>query len=113
MWSAGMNSFNHYSFGAVGYWLIAHSLGIRCNEQHPGFSHVILRPEPDPTGHLSFARGYYDSPHGRIESSWERVGKKIIFRFTVPSGITATLILPGAPPRPLPAGRHQFVRRGL
>ena len=108
-----MNSFNHYSFGAVGYWLIAHSLGIRCNEQHPGFSHVILRPEPDPTGHLSFARGYYDSPHGRIESSWERVGKKIIFRFTVPSGITATLILPGAPPRPLPAGRHQFVRRGL
>ena len=25
----GMNSFNHYSFGAVGQWLIAYSLGIQ------------------------------------------------------------------------------------
>ncbi len=44
----GMNSFNHYSFGAVGQWMVAYSLGIQRDE--PGFRKFILQPEPDPTG---------------------------------------------------------------
>ena len=43
-----MNSFNHYSFGAVGQWMMAYSLGIQRDE--PGFQKFILQPEPDPTG---------------------------------------------------------------
>ena len=43
-----MNSFNHYSFGAVGQWMMAYSLGIEREE--PGFRTFILQPEPDPTG---------------------------------------------------------------
>ena len=41
-----MNSFNHYSFGAVGQWMMAHSLGIEREE--PGSGTFILQPEPDP-----------------------------------------------------------------
>ena len=60
-----MNSFNHYSFGAVGRWMIAYSLGISRDENSPGFKHFILRPEPDPTGEMNWARGFYDSMYGR------------------------------------------------
>src|ERR1035438_7636066 len=54
-----MNSFNHYSFGAVGQWMMAYSLGIQRDE--PGFKKFILQPEPDPTGVMTSAEGYYDS----------------------------------------------------
>jgi alpha-L-rhamnosidase len=91
----GMNSFNHYSFGAVGAWMIEHSLGIRRDENSPGFKHFILQPTPDPTREMSFAKGHYDSPSGRIESAWEYKGNETRYRFVVPRDATATLYLSG------------------
>ncbi|NWF83720.1 MAG: alpha-L-rhamnosidase, partial [Bryobacteraceae bacterium] len=91
-----MNSFNHYSFGAVGYWLMAYSLGIQRGE--PGFQKFILQPEPDPTGQMTFAEGYYDSMYGRIRSAWRVGGKTLTYSATVPANTTATLYLPAATP---------------
>ena len=88
-----MNSFNHYSFGAVGYWLYSCSLGIERDENYPGFKHFILKPEPDPTGKMTYARGYYDSMYGRIESSWKVEGTKCHYKFTIPANTTAILYL--------------------
>jgi alpha-L-rhamnosidase len=87
-----MNSFNHYSFGAVGYWMMAYSLGIQRDE--PGFRTFILQPEPDPTGIMTSAEGYYDSMHGRISSAWKVDGTTLTYRATVPANTTATLHLP-------------------
>ena len=67
-----MNSFNHYSFGAVGQWMIANSLGIERDE--PGFQKFVLQPEPDPTGVMTWAEGHYDSMYGRISSAWKIEG---------------------------------------
>lgn len=92
----GMNSFNHYAFGAVGAWLLSHSLGIQRDYSCPGFQHFFFAPEVDPTGHLSFAEGYYDSPHGRIESRWEIRDAETCYQVTVPCNTTATFVLPGA-----------------
>lgn len=91
----GMNSFNHYSFGAVGQWMIANSLGIQRDEQSPGFHHFILKPEVDPTGTITSAHGYYDSMYGRIESSWNisQETKQTNYAFTIPDNTTATLYL--------------------
>lgn len=88
-----MNSFNHYSFGAVGAWMCSHSLGIQRDESAPGFKHFFLNPEPDPTGSMTHAEGFYDSPYGRIESSWRRTEKGTEYHFTVPANTTATLYL--------------------
>jgi alpha-L-rhamnosidase len=89
-----MNSFNHYSFGAVGQWMMAYSLGIqRCE---PGFKKFILKPEPDPTGQMTWARGYYDSMYGRINSSWKKEGGVLTYEATVPANTTATLYLPSS-----------------
>jgi len=87
-----MNSFNHYSFGAVGQWLMAYSLGIQRGE--PGFHRFILQPEPDPTGVMTWAAGYHDSVYGRIESAWAVNGSTLTYRATVPANTTAILYLP-------------------
>jgi alpha-L-rhamnosidase len=91
-----MNSFNHYSFGAVGQWMIAYSLGIQRDENSPGFKHFILQPQHDPTGQMTFAKGYYDSMYGRIQSEWKTDTNVLTYTTTVPANTTATLYLPAA-----------------
>ena len=103
-----MNSFNHYSFGAVGQWLMAHSLGIDRDPEKPGFKHFVLRPEADPTGQMTWAKGWYDTPYGRIESGWKREGGKVRYEFTIPEGCSATLRIPGIPEQELTAGKYTF-----
>jgi alpha-L-rhamnosidase len=87
-----MNSFNHYSFGAVGQWMMAHSLGIQ--RDVPGFSRFVLAPEPDPSGKMTSAKGHYDSMYGTIKSNWEIKGNTLIYKATVPANTTALLVLP-------------------
>jgi alpha-L-rhamnosidase len=89
-----MNSFNHYAFGAIGGWMMSRSLGIRPPPDSAGYRHFILAPSPDPTGEMTWARGYFDSLHGRIESEWKVADNATRYRFVVPENTTATLRLP-------------------
>jgi alpha-L-rhamnosidase len=75
--------------------MMAYSLGIQRDE--PGFRKFILQPEPDPTGQMTWAEGYYDSMYGRIKSAWKISDNKISFSFTVPPNTTAKLYLPAWP----------------
>ncbi|REH00425.1 alpha-L-rhamnosidase [Flavobacterium aquicola] len=87
-----MNSFNHYSFGSVGAWMINNSIGIARDE--PGFKKFILQPTPDPTGQITFAKGHYDSMYGKIESEWKVTTEgQTIYTMEVPANTTATLFL--------------------
>lgn len=76
--------------------MYAYSLGIMRDENHPGFKHFVLSPRVDPTGQMTFARGYYDSLYGRIESAWEVKDGEVRYSFTVPANTSATLYLPVA-----------------
>lgn len=89
-----MNSFNHYSFGAVASWMYNHSLGIQRHPDKAGFKEIVLKPTPDPTQKMTFAKGYYDSVYGRISSEWRWEGNQWIYKTTVPANTTATLYLP-------------------
>jgi alpha-L-rhamnosidase len=86
-----MNSFNHYSFGAVGSWMINYSLGIEREE--PGFKKIILQPTPDLSGKMTFAKGYYNSMYGPIKSEWRIEKGQTVYFFQVPANTTATLYL--------------------
>jgi alpha-L-rhamnosidase len=92
----GMNSFNHYSFGAVGQWMIAYSLGIQRDPNSPGFKHFILQPEYDPSGQMTWAKGYYDSVYSRISSDWKVDKGVLTYKATVPANTTATLYIPAS-----------------
>jgi alpha-L-rhamnosidase len=74
--------------------MMAYSLGIQRDE--PGFKKFILQPEPDPTGVMTSAEGYYDSMYGRIRSAWQVNGNVLAYKATVPGNTTATLYLPAA-----------------
>ncbi len=86
-----MNSFNHYSLGAVGEWIYNRILGIAPDPQDPGFKRFILRPL---IHMLAYARGHYDSLYGRIECEWNLGEDQITLKITVPANTAARLLLP-------------------
>jgi len=90
--------------------MMAYSLGIKRDDASPGFKHFILRPEPDTTGQMTWARGHYDSMYGRIDSSWKVDGQKLNYQATVPANTTATLFLPAASADDIKEGGKSAVR---
>ncbi len=64
--STSMNSFNHYSFGSVGQWLMATVAGI--DNETPGFRRIKLCPHPDKK--LKYVKASYRSISGNIRSHW-------------------------------------------
>ena len=100
----GMNSFNHYAYGAVGEWMYRYMAGISFDEEQPGFQHIILQPTPDrrttiPSGQsrIRYAEGSHQSYYGTVSTAWSTTGDADLdFTCTVPANTTATLLLPVA-----------------
>jgi alpha-L-rhamnosidase len=90
----GMNSFNHYAFGAVGQWLFGTVAGIRPDPQRPAFRHIVIHPELG--GGLTSARARYDSLHGPIRSEWEQKDGRLTLNVEIPANTTATIHVPAA-----------------
>lgn len=89
----GMNSFNHYAYGAVCEWIWETVAGISTDTQQPGFKHIIMRPVPDKR--LGFIKAEYQSAAGLIKSEWKYEGDVWIWDFTIPEGASASVTLPG------------------
>ena len=74
--NAAMNSFAHYSFGAVCEWMFFRLAGI--DTDGPGYQRIIIRPSPPAPGSnparepIHWVKAHYDSIHGRIVSNWRR-----------------------------------------
>ncbi|GHF66191.1 alpha-L-rhamnosidase [Amycolatopsis bartoniae] len=101
--SAAMNSFNHYSLGSVGAWLIEGVAGIR--SAAPGYERIVIAPVPGP---LTWAEAEYESPRGTIRSSWRCVNERFTLEATVPPGVSARVVLPGGEEVDVGPGRHRF-----
>ncbi|HVU38442.1 MAG TPA: glycoside hydrolase family 78 protein [Opitutales bacterium] len=93
--ASSMNSFNHYSFGAVGYWLYTGAAGIMPDEASPGYKHFFLAPQI--SDRVDFVKASYDSPYGKIVSNWQFNGDQVNYDVTVPPNSNATLQLPVPP----------------
>ncbi len=87
---AGMNSFNHYAYGAIGDWMYRVSAGIEI--MSPGYKHLLIQPHP--SKRLTYSKATYESVYGTIASGWERAGNKIIVKVIIPANTTATVKLP-------------------
>lgn len=86
----GMNSFNHYAYGAIGDWMYQVIAGISPGE--PGYKYIQLKPQPD--ARLDYAKASYESRYGRIESGWVREGNMLQVNVTIPPNTTAHITLP-------------------
>lgn len=70
MWSADMNSFNHYAYGSVADWVYSVAAGITQLEDHPGYEEVRIAPHPDTR--LDWLEASLDTRHGKILSRWRK-----------------------------------------
>lgn len=91
MWSADMNSFNHYAYGAVAEWLYRVVAGLEVSEQKPGFKEIII--EPHIGGNLTYAVGQYNSIYGKICSKWEIEDGKVLLTVEIPCNTRAVIHL--------------------
>ena len=89
----GMNSFNHYAYGAVLGWIYRTAAGIAVDPAKPGFRNIVMKPVPD--RRLGFVKAEYKSAAGLVKSAWKYDGDTWIWDFTVPEGATASVTLPG------------------
>jgi len=89
-----MNSFNHYAYGSVCGWIWKTAAGIDSDPAYPGFKRIIMKPIPDKR--LGSMDAEYRSVAGVIRSKWKfEPDGKWIWTFSIPSGSTALVTLPG------------------
>lgn len=89
----GVNSYNHYAYGAVCQWIWESVAGIKADPENPGFRHIIMEPIPD--RRIGSIDAEYNSAAGLIKSEWHYSGDRWIWNFSIPEGSTATIRVPG------------------
>ena len=88
----GMNSFNHYAYGAIGEWMYAIIGGIDLDPDQPGYKHIIMHPQPG--GGLTYATAELHSSYGIIRSAWTWENDNFDWHITIPANTTATIYVP-------------------
>jgi hypothetical protein len=91
---ARMNSFNHYSYGAIGEWMYRTVAGIGADPAEPGYRHVLIRPQPG--GGLTLVRAGLRTRYGEVASAWEVQGDSLRVTVRIPANAWATVWLPAA-----------------
>ena len=88
----GMNSFNHYSYGAIGDWMYRVIAGIDTDEDGPGYRHSRIAPQPG--GGLDSAGADLLTGYGRLSSHWRMAGDSLSMDITVPVNTISTVTIP-------------------
>ncbi|ONK09638.1 alpha-L-rhamnosidase [Streptomyces sp. MP131-18] len=108
------SSQNHFMLGAIQEWLTASLAGIRQADDSVAFDRIVIRPAP--VGDLTHVDAWYDTPRGRVRSSWRRPpGGGFLLDVTVPPGAPARVEVPlpgGAAPAPAPPGARALGAEG-
>jgi alpha-L-rhamnosidase len=114
----GMNSFAHYSLGAVCEWMFFDLAGI--DTDGVAYDHIIIRPTP-PTASsdsdikpIDWVKAHYDSIHGRISTEWRLTAKQFELKVTIPANTTATVYVPAKNlPTVMESGKALQVAEGV
>ena len=99
---ASMNSFNHYSYGAVGEWMYRYMGGVDMDDDKQHHCKFIFRPSPDtrsdiPSGQerISHVSASYFSDYGLVKSVYDiNANNSLSYKCVVPPNTTATLYYP-------------------
>ena len=97
-------SLNHAAYSSVCAFCYSDILGIRPDENAPGYEHFYVKPMI--AMDVTKAEGAYKSRHGLIRVAWDSASRQITC--TVPDGTTCTLILPTGVVKELDAGIHEM-----
>jgi alpha-L-rhamnosidase len=90
--TASMNSFNHYSYGAIGDWMYRSICGIDTYTDEPGYKHIRIMPHISDS--LSFANADLKTYYGTVSSHWKMDNGKLQLDVQVPPNTKATVYIP-------------------
>ena len=90
----GMNSFNHYAYGAIGDWMYQVMAGIGIDDAHPGYKHILIQPQPG--GGFTSVRASHETLYGKVSSSWTIKDGRFELTVDIPTNTRATVRLPKA-----------------
>lgn len=104
----GMNSFNHYAYGAIGEWMYERLAGLTPDPEQPGYKHYYVRPLV--IRELQWVRAELDSAYGVISCGWKKsADRTVILEGVVPPNTTATIIFPnGRESETVAAGNFRY-----
>jgi alpha-L-rhamnosidase len=105
---AGMNSFAHYSFGAVYQWMVENIGGIR--SAAPSYKELLIAPQLDDK--LTSVAVAYNTIRGLIATDWQRKGGKLLFNVTIPANTTAQVVLPAESVAAITESGHPLAQVG-
>jgi alpha-L-rhamnosidase len=90
----GMNSFNHYAYGAIGDWMYRVMAGIETDEAAPGYRRILIHPQPG--GGFTAVKAAHQTMYGRASSAWTLQDGLFELTVEVPPNTRATVRLPKA-----------------
>lgn len=101
----GMNSLNHYAYGAVGKWMYSTIAGLDLDETEPGYRRAIFRPRPG--GGIRHANASIQTMRGKFAIDWHLSDTgQFDVTIEVPPNAQARLVLPNGETSDLGAGHH-------
>ena len=92
--TAGMNSFNHYAYGAIGDWMYRVVAGIDTYEDGVGYKHIIIKPNPG--GGFTNVDADLKTYYGPVSSHWKVENGKFVLNVSVPPNTTARVFIPAS-----------------
>jgi alpha-L-rhamnosidase len=92
--NAGMNSFNHYAYGAIGDWMYRNITGLDTDPEVPGYKQMVIRPVPG--GGLTSAEAELKTYYGRVFSGWKKDGNRFTMQVVIPANTSASVFVPAA-----------------
>ncbi|MBI1692549.1 MAG: hypothetical protein FYV88_2720 [Bacteroidetes bacterium] len=88
----GMNSFNHYAYGAIGDWMYRVMAGINTEESGAGYRQIRIHPQIG--GGFTQVSASLDTYYGKLSSGWQVKEKVVQMDVEVPANTSATLWMP-------------------
>lgn len=90
----GMNSFNHYAYGAIGDWMYRVVTGIDTEESAPGYKSIVIKPHIG--GKLTNASAELETKYGFVRSAWKIKDGKLNFDVEIPANTKAVVYIPSS-----------------
>ncbi len=89
-----MNSYNHYSYGAIGDWMYRVMVGLDTYEDGPGYKHIKIQPHIG--GGFTNASASLETYYGKLSNSWKLENGNLQMDVEIPANTLATVYIPAA-----------------
>ncbi len=87
-----MNSYNHYSYGAIGDWMYRKMVGIDTYDDGVGYKHIKIQPHIG--GGFTKASASLKTYYGTLSNAWSAADNETDMDVEIPANTKATVYIP-------------------